>query len=254
MIVDGLGLVRGRWSARPRVDGEPGGVRVGSRPARGTTCCRRRSIASAGARRRRDRLVGQERAAGARLPRRPGGHGADVPGDRRRRYAVPGDRARLGGDGEIELCGRDAVTIISGGEKIFAEEVEAAIKTHPAVYDCVVAGRPSDRWGNEVVAVVRRRQGSDVEAAQLLDAAASSPATSFRRRSCSSTPSSARRPARPTTAGRRSSLRTRSRSDGCTGCVGIRGPSHAPPGGREARRQCGDMFDAIARGTTSSTG
>jgi 3-oxocholest-4-en-26-oate---CoA ligase len=91
---------------------------------------------------------------------------------RGRRYAVPGDRARLGGDGEIELCGRDAVTIVSGGEKIFAEEVEAAIKTHPAVYDCVVAGRPSDRWGDEVVAVVRRRQGSDVEAAQLLDAAA----------------------------------------------------------------------------------
>jgi fatty-acyl-CoA synthase len=89
-----------------------------------------------------------------------------------RRYAVPGDRARLGADGEIELCGRDAVTIVSGGEKIFAEEVEAAIKTHPAVYDCVVAGRPSDRWGDEVVAVVRRRPGSDVEAAQLLDAAA----------------------------------------------------------------------------------
>jgi fatty-acyl-CoA synthase len=89
-----------------------------------------------------------------------------------RRYAVPGDRARLGADGEIELCGRDEVTIVSGGEKIFAEEVEAAIKTHPAVYDCVVAGRPSDRWGDEVVAVVRRRHGSDVEAAQLLDAAA----------------------------------------------------------------------------------
>jgi acyl-CoA synthetase (AMP-forming)/AMP-acid ligase II len=89
-----------------------------------------------------------------------------------RRYAVPGDRARLDADGDIELCGRDAVTIVSGGEKIFAEEVEAAIKAHPAVYDCVVAGRPSARWGDEVVAVVRRRHGSDVEAAQLLDAAA----------------------------------------------------------------------------------
>ena len=89
-----------------------------------------------------------------------------------RRYAVPGDRARIHSGGDIELCGRDAVTIVSGGEKIFAEEVEAAIKAHPAVYDCVVAGRPSDRWGDEVVAVVRRRHGSDVEAAQLLDAAA----------------------------------------------------------------------------------
>lgn len=75
------------------------------------------------------------------------------------RYAVPGDRARLRADGVIELHGRDSVTINSGGEKIFAEEVEAAVKAHPAVYDCVVAGRPSERWGNEVVAVVRLRDG-----------------------------------------------------------------------------------------------
>jgi len=75
------------------------------------------------------------------------------------RYAVPGDRARLRADGLIELHGRDSVTINSGGEKIFAEEVESAVKAHPAVYDCVVAGRPSERWGNEVVAVVRLREG-----------------------------------------------------------------------------------------------
>jgi fatty-acyl-CoA synthase len=75
------------------------------------------------------------------------------------RYAVPGDRARLRADGTIELHGRDSVTINSGGEKIFAEEVEAAVKAHPAVYDCVVAGRPSDRWGKEVVAIVRVREG-----------------------------------------------------------------------------------------------
>jgi fatty-acyl-CoA synthase len=84
------------------------------------------------------------------------------------RYAVPGDRARLRADGVIELHGRDAVTINSGGEKIFAEEVEAAIKAHPGVYDCVVAGRPSDRWGNEVVAVVRVRAGHDVDDRSLL--------------------------------------------------------------------------------------
>jgi acyl-CoA synthetase (AMP-forming)/AMP-acid ligase II len=65
-------------------------------------------------------------------------------------------------DGIIELHGRDSVTINSGGEKIFAEEVEAAVKAHPAVYDCVVAGRPSERWGNEVVAVVRIREGYTV--------------------------------------------------------------------------------------------
>ncbi|MEN9644473.1 MAG: hypothetical protein RL238_1142 [Actinomycetota bacterium] len=83
------------------------------------------------------------------------------------RYAVPGDRARLRADGIIELHGRDSVTINSGGEKIFAEEVEAAVKAHPAVYDCVVAGRPSERWGNEVVAVVRVREGFTVTEADL---------------------------------------------------------------------------------------
>jgi fatty-acyl-CoA synthase len=84
------------------------------------------------------------------------------------RYAVPGDRARLRADGVIELHGRDSVTINSGGEKIFAEEVEAAVKAHPSVYDCVVAGRPSERWGNEVVAVVRIRAGYAADEAALL--------------------------------------------------------------------------------------
>ncbi len=79
------------------------------------------------------------------------------------RYAVPGDRARLLEGGVVELHGRDSVTINSGGEKIFAEEVEAALKAHPAVYDCVVAGRPSERWGNEVVAIVRVRPGYEVD-------------------------------------------------------------------------------------------
>ncbi|MCU0259911.1 MAG: acyl-CoA synthetase [Ilumatobacteraceae bacterium] len=84
------------------------------------------------------------------------------------RYAVPGDRARLRADGVVELHGRDSVTINSGGEKIFAEEVEAAIKAHPAVYDCVVAGRPSERWGKEVVAIVRRRDGHELDEAGVL--------------------------------------------------------------------------------------
>ena len=88
------------------------------------------------------------------------------------RYAVPGDRARWGADGTIELHGRDSVTINSGGEKIFAEEVELAVKAHPDVYDCVVAGRPSERWGSEVVAIVRRRQGADVTPDALLTVAA----------------------------------------------------------------------------------
>ena len=85
------------------------------------------------------------------------------------RYSVPGDRARLLADGAIELHGRDSVTINSGGEKIFAEEVEHAIKHHPGVYDAVVAGRPSERWGQEVVAIVRIRDGHAVSEQVLLE-------------------------------------------------------------------------------------
>jgi 3-oxocholest-4-en-26-oate---CoA ligase len=85
-----------------------------------------------------------------------------------RRYAVPGDRARLRADGVVELHGRDSVTINSGGEKIFAEEVEAAIMSHEAVYDCVVAGRASERWGQEVVAIVRVRDGYGVSRTALI--------------------------------------------------------------------------------------
>lgn len=71
-----------------------------------------------------------------------------------RRMSLPGDRARHRTDGTIELLGRDSVTINSGGEKIFAEEVEDALISHPAVRDVVVVGRPSERWGSEIVAVV----------------------------------------------------------------------------------------------------
>ena len=84
------------------------------------------------------------------------------------RYSVPGDRARLTAEGLIELYGRDSVTINSGGEKIFAEEVEQALAHHPDVYDVVVAGRPSERWGQEVVAIVRLRDGAAVDEASLL--------------------------------------------------------------------------------------
>ena len=84
------------------------------------------------------------------------------------RYSVPGDRARLLEDGSIELHGRDSVTINSGGEKIFAEEVEHALKQHPDVWDAVVAGRSSERWGQEVVAIVQLREGASLDEASLL--------------------------------------------------------------------------------------
>jgi fatty-acyl-CoA synthase len=68
----------------------------------------------------------------------------------------------------LELHGRDSVTINSGGEKIFAEEVEAALTHHPALYDVIVTGRPSERWGNEVVAIVQLRDGSSATTDELL--------------------------------------------------------------------------------------
>ena len=78
------------------------------------------------------------------------------------RFAVPGDRANWLANGVIELLGRDSVTINSGGEKIYAEEVEQALAHHPLVYDVIVVGRPSERWGSEVVAVVQLAEGAEV--------------------------------------------------------------------------------------------
>jgi acyl-CoA synthetase (AMP-forming)/AMP-acid ligase II len=88
------------------------------------------------------------------------------------RFSVPGDRAELLDDGRIRLLGRDAMTINSGGEKIFAEEVERALAGHPDVADVVVAGRPSERWGSEVVAVVGLRAGSTATDEELVAEAA----------------------------------------------------------------------------------
>ncbi|MDE0451864.1 MAG: acyl-CoA synthetase [Gammaproteobacteria bacterium] len=85
------------------------------------------------------------------------------------RYSVPGDKVRLLPDNTLELHGRESATINSGGEKIFAEEVEHALKHHDAVFDAVVAGRPSERWGSEVVAIVRLREGATATEESLLE-------------------------------------------------------------------------------------
>jgi acyl-CoA synthetase (AMP-forming)/AMP-acid ligase II len=73
------------------------------------------------------------------------------------RYAVPGDFATVEEDGSITLLGRGSVSINSGGEKIYPEEVEAAVKSHPAVYDATVIGVKDERWGQRVAAVVQLR-------------------------------------------------------------------------------------------------
>jgi fatty-acyl-CoA synthase len=84
-----------------------------------------------------------------------------------RRVAVPGDRARVAADGAIVLLGRDSMVVNSGGEKIFVEEVEEAIRRHPDVLDAVVVGRPSARFGEEVVALVQARPGATLDAAAV---------------------------------------------------------------------------------------
>jgi fatty-acyl-CoA synthase len=83
------------------------------------------------------------------------------------RVAVPGDRARMKSDGGIELLGRDSMVVNSGGEKIFVEEVESVLRRHPGVADAVAVGRPSDRFGEELVAVVQLRPGAALEPAEL---------------------------------------------------------------------------------------
>ncbi|WP_329410534.1 AMP-binding protein [Nocardia vinacea] len=83
------------------------------------------------------------------------------------RLSLPGDRARLLDSDVVQLLGRDGATVNSGGEKIFAEEVEAAVKAHPAVADAVVCGRPSMRWGSEVVGIVALRPGALVTEREL---------------------------------------------------------------------------------------
>jgi len=82
-----------------------------------------------------------------------------VTGPTGRRYALAGDEAVLEADGTISLLGRGSQCINSGGEKIFPEEVESALKAHPAVFDAVVVGVPDERWGQRVAAVVQPRAG-----------------------------------------------------------------------------------------------
>ena len=70
---------------------------------------------------------------------------------------MPGDMASVDADGSIAVYGRGSVSINSGGEKIFPEEVEKALKSHPAVFDATVVGTPNERFGSQVTAVVELR-------------------------------------------------------------------------------------------------
>ena len=83
------------------------------------------------------------------------------------RYAIPGDYAQVEEDGTVTMLGRGSVSINSGGEKIYPEEVEAALKGHPDVFDALVVGVPDSRYGQQVAAVVQPRDGARPTLAEL---------------------------------------------------------------------------------------
>ena len=83
------------------------------------------------------------------------------------RYAIPGDYAEVEEDGSVTMLGRGSVSINSGGEKIYPEEVEAALKGHPDVFDALVVGVPDPRFGQHVAAVVHAREGTQPTLAEL---------------------------------------------------------------------------------------
>jgi fatty-acyl-CoA synthase len=83
------------------------------------------------------------------------------------RMAIPGDRGQRLADGTIRMLGRDSMVVNTGGEKVFVEEVEAVLVTHPAVTDVLVVGRPSERFGQEVVAVVAPAADAQIDPGEL---------------------------------------------------------------------------------------
>jgi fatty-acyl-CoA synthase len=86
------------------------------------------------------------------------------------RYCVGGDRACYGEDGRVLFLGRESSCINTGGEKVYVEEVERIVKSHPAVYDTLVVGVPSERWGQQVTAVVTLAAGRSQPTVQDLRA------------------------------------------------------------------------------------
>jgi 3-oxocholest-4-en-26-oate---CoA ligase len=85
------------------------------------------------------------------------------------RYVVPGDYAKVAADGTVSFMGRGSVSINTGGEKVYPEEVEEVLKTHPAVVDCNVVGVPDDKFGEAVTAVVQLSTSVEVTDQELID-------------------------------------------------------------------------------------
>jgi 3-oxocholest-4-en-26-oate---CoA ligase len=89
-----------------------------------------------------------------------------------RRVVISGDRGSLASDGTLRLFGRDSLVVNTGGEKVFVEEVEAVLRFQGGVADALVVGRDSERWGQEIVALVEMQPGAHVDAEVLLRACA----------------------------------------------------------------------------------
>ncbi|HWS91917.1 MAG TPA: AMP-binding protein, partial [Mycobacterium sp.] len=111
----------------------------------------------------------QEIGWAARTGRIPLGYFNDAEATRRtfpeidgQRVVIPGDRASVEQDGTIRLFGRDSLVVNTGGEKVFVEEVEEVLRAHPGVADALVVGRPSERWGQEVVALIAPHPGAEL--------------------------------------------------------------------------------------------
>jgi acyl-CoA synthetase (AMP-forming)/AMP-acid ligase II len=84
------------------------------------------------------------------------------------RYSIPGDYATVELDGTVRLLGRGSACINTGGEKVYPEEVETALREHPSVFDCVVLGVPDERFGERVVALVQVTDGGDFDESELI--------------------------------------------------------------------------------------
>jgi fatty-acyl-CoA synthase len=84
-----------------------------------------------------------------------------------KRVVISGDRGSLAPDGTMNLFGRDSLVVNTGGEKVFVEEVEEVLRAYPGIADALVVGRPSERWGQEVVALVAVKPGHELGTDQL---------------------------------------------------------------------------------------
>ncbi len=83
------------------------------------------------------------------------------------RYSIPGDFATVETDGTVRLLGRGSACINTGGEKVYPEEVEAELRKHPSIVDCVVVGVPDERFGERVVALVQIKDDHHLDEAEM---------------------------------------------------------------------------------------